>query len=110
MYALRASKSPGGWRLTIGKLTGEWNASGDSQQHMGTVKMNLGDVYAPRQEIPQIPEGKLAITIIAPVRKLGAMFPRSEIGDMELHFIFGGTDAFVRLHPDDVPAEATAQN
>jgi Protein of unknown function (DUF2911) len=92
MYKLIPSKSPDGWSLAIAKQDGEWNDAEPSQQDLGSVQM--------KGSASDNTTGKHNLVIST------RRWPDSDV--RELHFMYGSTDLFVSIRPEQVPQSQEA--
>ena len=85
MYELTPTKSPDGWKLAVAKQHGEY---------LGRVAMKTA--------ASDDPAGK---NLVISTRHWaeGCPGPSPDFDVRELHFIYGSTDLFVCLRPDQVP-------
>ena len=86
MYKLIPSKSPDGWSLAVAKQDGEWNDARPTQQYLGSVQM--------KGSASDNTTGKHNLVIST------RRWPDSNV--RELHFMYGSTDLFVCIRPDQV--------
>jgi hypothetical protein len=87
MYKLIPSKSPDGWSLAVAKQDGEWNDAKPSQKYLGSVQM--------KGSASDNTTGKHNLVIDT------RRWPESNV--RELHFMYGSTDLFVSIRPEQVP-------
>jgi hypothetical protein len=92
MYKLIPSKSPDGWSLGVAKQDGEWNDAKPTQQFLGSVPM--------KGSASDSTTGKRNLVIST------RRSPDSNV--RELHFMYGSTDLFVRIRPNQVPQSQEA--
>jgi len=94
MYRLIPSKSADGWKLAVAKENGESSDAEHAQRYLGSVAMK----DAPRDATSG--PTSLGISVHRGGERCPGPSPRRDIG--ELHFIYGSTDIFVCLHPNQV--------
>ena len=94
MYELMPSKSADGWKLALARQDGNWSDAKDQRQYLGSVKMKA----AASDE----PAGKNLVISTKPWGE-GCPGPSLDFNVRELHFMYGSTDLFVCLRPDQVP-------
>jgi hypothetical protein len=94
MYKLIPSKSPDGWKLAVAKQDGESSDAEHAQQYLGSLAMKA----APRDATSE--QTNLGISVRRGGERCPGPSPRRDIG--ELHFIYGSTDLFVCLRPNQV--------
>jgi hypothetical protein len=94
MYKLIPSKSADGWKLAVAKQSGESSDAEHAEQYLGSVAMK----DEPRDATSE--QSNLGISVNRGGEGCPGPFPRRDIG--ELHFIYGATDLFVCLRPNQV--------
>ena len=85
MYELTPTKSPNGWKLAVAKQHGKY---------LGSVEMKTA--------VSDDPAGK-NLVISTKHWAEGCPSPSPEFNVRELHFMYGCTDLFVCIRPDQVP-------
>jgi hypothetical protein len=85
MYDLTPTKSPNGWKLAVAKQHGKY---------LGSVEMKTA--------VSDDPAGK-NLVISTKHWAEGCPSPSPEFNVRELHFMYGSTDLFVCIRPDQVP-------
>jgi len=100
MYQLMPSKSLDGWSLAVAKQDGEWSDATLKQRYLGSVLM--------KGSASDDPAGKhnLAIWTGAWAERCGGQSPNFDF--RELHFIYGSSDLFVCIRPEQVPQSQKA--
>ena len=99
MYKLIPSKSPDGWSLAVDKQDGEWNEAKPTQQYLGSVQMKGSSSDRPTGHNLGISTRRWAV---------GCPGPSPDRNVRELHFLYGSTDLFVCVRPDQVPQSQEA--
>lgn len=99
MYNLIPSKSPDGWSLGVAKQDGEWNDAKPAQQYLGSVQMKGSDSDNP-----------IGHNLVISTRgwAKGCPGPSLDRNVSELHFMYGTTDLFVCIRPDQIPKNQEA--
>jgi hypothetical protein len=100
MYKLIPSKSPDGWSLAVAKQDGEWSDAKPPQQYLGTVQM--------KASASDNPTGEHNLGISTRRWAEGCPGPSVDRNVRELHFMYGSTDLFVCIRPDQVPQNQEA--
>lgn len=94
------SKSPDGWSLAVAKQDGEWTDAKSTRQFPGNVQMkglssdHLAGTHNLGISIKPWAEGCPGPSLVRNVR--------------ELHFLYGSSDLFVCIRPDQVPKSQEA--
>jgi hypothetical protein len=99
MYNLIPSKSPDGWSLGVAKQDGEWNDAKLAQQYLGSVQMKGSDSENPIGH---------NLVISTTGWATGCPGPSLDRNVSELHFMYGTTDLFVCIRPDQIPKNQEA--
>jgi hypothetical protein len=94
MYKLIPSKSPDGWSLAVAKQDGEWNDAKPTQQYLGSVQM--------KGSASDNTTGRHNLVISTRRWAEGCPGPSPDLDVRELHFMYGSTDLFVCIRPDQV--------
>jgi hypothetical protein len=94
MYKLIPSKSPDGWSLAVAKQDGEWNDAKPTQQYLGSVQM--------KGSASEDATGNHILAISTRRWAEGCPGPSRDHNVRELHFMYGSTDLFVCIRPDQV--------
>jgi hypothetical protein len=100
MYDLMPSKSPEGWKLEVAK----WSDGPNTQSYLGSVEMK----GVAEDNLDK--KSNLTISMRSWADGCSALSPDRDL--RELHFIYGSTDLFVCIRPDQRPipqAEISAQ-
>jgi hypothetical protein len=99
MYNLIPSKSPDAWSLGVAKQDGEWNDAKPAQQYLGSVQMKGSDSDNP-----------IGHNLVISTRgwAKGCPGPSLDRNVSELHFMYGTTDLFVCIRPDQIPKNQEA--
>jgi hypothetical protein len=99
IYKLIPSRSPDGWSLAVAKQYGEWNDAKPAQQYLGSIQMKGSASDNPTGQNLAISTRRLAE---------GCPGPAPDRKVRELHFMYGSTDLFVCIRPDQVPQSQEA--
>ncbi len=99
MYKLIPSKSPDGWSLAVAKQDGEWNDAKPTPQYLGSVQMKGS---------ASDNTGKHHLVISTRRWAEGCPGPSPDFNVRELHFMYGSTDLFVCIRPEQVPQSQEA--
>jgi hypothetical protein len=94
MYILIPSKSPDGWSLTVAKRDRDWSEAEPKPQYLGSVKM--------KSAAADNPTGKPNLLVSTSPWAEGCPGPAPDFNVRELHFVYGSTDLFVCIRPDQV--------
>jgi hypothetical protein len=104
MYWLKPLKSTDAWRLTIVNADQEENDATLPQQYLGSVQ--LKDAAAERRDAAS--SGHVGNVFLISIKSRGGDECRSlakASTASELHFIYGNTDLYVCISPDEVPLD-----
>lgn len=94
MYKLIPSKSTEGWSLTVAKQDGERRGAEPQPQYLGSVKM--------KSSAAGNPTGKPSLLVSTSPWAEGCPGPEPDFNVRELHFVYGSTNLFVCIRPDQV--------
>jgi hypothetical protein len=100
MYKLIPSKSADGWSLAVAKQDGEWSDDKAPQQYLGSVAM--------KGSASDNATGKHNLVISTRPCAEGCPGPSVNFEVRELHFMYGSSDLFVCIRPDQVPQNQEA--
>jgi hypothetical protein len=93
MYKLIPSKSPEGFSFAVARQDGEWNDTKPAQQYLGSVQMKRS-----------ADDNSTAHNLVISTRRRaeGCPGPSLDRNVRQLHFMYGSTDLFVCIRPDQV--------